>query len=130
MLNYIYIKNLSLIDNIFQVDIIDERDKVLKISRSSSLSQQAVDTVVKIPGRLIQFAHMVSSFNTFLYEESQFIGHPVDRTLSQNWIQLSNTKDSDFFLEEARPRIMENQVSTFHGTEYPSFPAFECRKMF
>ena len=51
---------------------------------------------------------VIRSSNTFFYEKSQFTGHPVDKILSQNWVQLSNTKVSDILMEAARPRTIEN----------------------
>ena len=89
----------------------------------------------KYPGRLIQLAQMVSfnlresvigSYNTFLCEESQFTGHPVHEILSQNWLQLSNTKVSDILLEAARPRTIEKysiELVHFLGKNIPQSPS-------
>ena len=43
---------------------------------------------------------VIGSFNSF-------VGHPVDKIFSQNWLQLSDTKISDTLLEAARPRTIE-----------------------
>ena len=79
---------------ILQADVIYERVKELKVSSLEGLrylNKQYQILPSKYPGRLIQLAHMVSfnlresligSYNTFLYEESQFTGHPVDEILS------------------------------------------------
>ena len=97
----------------------------------------------KYPGRLIQLAQMVSfnlresvigSYNTFLCEESQFTGHPVHEILSQNWLQLSNTKVSDILLEAARPRTINRKIfhraGAFPGKEHIAVPTCQCRNFF
>ena len=68
---------------------------------------------------------VIGSYNTFLYEESQFTGHPVDEILSQNGLQLSNTKVSDILLEAARPRTIEIysiELVHFLGKNIPQSP--------
>ena len=102
---------------ILQADVIYEREKELKVSSLEGLrylDKQYQILSSKYPGRLIQLAHMVSfnlresvigSYNTFLYEESQFTGLPVDEILSQN--SLQHTKVSDLLLEAARPCTIE-----------------------
>ena len=68
---------------------------------------------------------VIGSYNTFLCEESQFTGHPVDEILSQNWLQLSNTKVSDVLLEAARPRTIEKysiELVHFLGKNIPQSP--------
>ena len=122
---------------ILQADVIYEREKELKVSSLEGLrylDKQYQILSSKYPGRLIQLAHMVSfnlresvigSYNTFLYEESQFTGHPVDEILSQNWLQLSNTKVSDILLEAARPRTIEKysiELVHFLGKNIPQSP--------